>query len=142
MSSLISNRDIGARLRGFRRKAGYSIAELSALLQIHANTLKKHEAGLTEVGAQVLCAVAQLGWDVNYILLGKSVDKLASEIIDWSAVIEIFEEIDELIELNQVPVTPEMRRAMIRNAYQKYCDTKPQQPPEPVYVEPRSANAG
>ncbi len=108
---------------------------------MHANTLKKHEAGLTDVGAQVLCALAQLGWDVHYILLGTSFDKAVSEAIDWSVVTEIIEEVDKTIALNNGPVTREMRNAMIRNAYRTYCSTMLPQPAEPVYVEPRSAKS-
>lgn len=64
---------IGNRLRDIRQKK--SQKEFAAELGVSFAAIQKYEAGQSVPGGQVLAALAEKGWNVNWVLTGQGAKK-------------------------------------------------------------------
>ena len=62
---------IGARVKLWRTKNGFSSKELASKLNISNSTMSKIETGMQTITSQQLLDGAKLGWDAHWLLTGE-----------------------------------------------------------------------
>ncbi len=67
----MKSEQIGARLKLWRKKLGYTQAAFSELLGLHLSVLKKYETGHNTPGGEALAAIASTGLNINWLLTGE-----------------------------------------------------------------------
>lgn len=74
--------DFGSRLAEQRKQRKLSQVDAALLCDVSREMWGRYERGRAKPGSDVLDALAQAGWDVSYILTGKSVDERQSALED------------------------------------------------------------
>ena len=117
------NSTIGQRLKSIR--GSRTQAEFSRQYSIHKNTLARYERDERAPDAELLLELANDGYDVNWILIGKGAEKIAEpaasyDEINWEQLEEVIKGIEMIIAHKKRTMRPDRKAELIKLLYQYY----------------------
>lgn len=106
----------GQRLREERKRLGIAMDDLSQAGSVSRASQSNYETGRNRPDSDYLCAVAEAGLDVVYLLTGRRSKSQALQDFDWEAHNEILAVIDERIDKEGLDIPFAKKMALLRVA--------------------------
>lgn len=109
----------GLRLRGERKRVGLTQSELASAGGVSTSSQGAYEAETHKPDIAYLTAIAAVGIDVTYVVLGAP-GKITSEAINWPILLQIVDLIDRWVATQPLPPPPGMRAHFAKVFYEQF----------------------
>lgn len=114
---------IGDRIKAIRESMGLSQREFADQAGLSTRAIQNYELGSSIPGGKILGKIAELGFNVNWVLTGKGETKSNDINLDYYDAIDLFllesiiQHVDKSAEAQGFLLPPNVRNTMILNYY-------------------------
>lgn len=120
---LMNEHEIGLRLRSERKRQQLTQAQFGKQGGVSLSSQNAYESGLHFPDARYLTRIAELGVDLNYILLGNRTDSISLSESEALAFSEIARVVHEWAGTRSKPLAPESQAHLILTFFEQYQST-------------------
>jgi transcriptional regulator with XRE-family HTH domain len=108
------NQHIPERLLAERKRLGQTQSGVSATTGVSRATVAAYENGKTTADAEYLANLAVAGFDIHYILTGRSAAEAAVDAFDWEIAEELLEGIEQFARSSALSLSAAMKVRLLR----------------------------